>query len=596
MLVFLLRHVAFTAGLALASFVVGARLLDWIAGAARTEPLERAALSVALGLGVFGHLALALGLGGMLAPVPAAIACGAVTLACARRPGAFAWRPDWRWLVPTALFVAASWALTLYPPTQWDATSYHLPAARAFALSHRVAPLANLRFPVFARHAEMLDTLALLFGDDRDAQATQWLMMMASAALLVAAGRRWFTPRVGSMAAALWLGSPLVLALGTSAYVDVGLALFVTAAAWLVWRALDDDAPRLAALAGIMAGFAASTKYTGLLPSVLLLGPIVARRRWSHWRSGALYVAGAAVVGAPWYLLNVHWAGNPVSPFMGPWFGYSPWWTAADHAAQMEDLARYGFGKSPGALVTLPFNLLFRPGGFRPEEPASPLYGLALPLVALHLADPRARRVAAFALVYTLAWFFGAQVYRYLVPILPLAALVTTAALDDLARRVRLGRRALAGTAMAAALAAPSAAWLVREAVLRGLPPATVAEGDAWLAARRPAYRALAHLEPRAPGERLYQLELEDMIWYAPPGVITLGDWFGPTRYQPLLAALGGARELHTALEAYQADWLLVPRPSYRGEVHLPVADPEFGKLFEARYEDDAAALYRIVK
>src|SRR5262249_19145906 len=117
-------------------------------------------------------------------------------------------------------------SLPLFPPTQWDATSYHLAAAKIFARSHAVVFTPYLRYPTFPQTNEMLFTLMLLLYDDISAQLVEFLLMLLVAIGLFAWGRRKFSSRAGLWGAVLWLANPLVIWLGSTAYVDIGLAAF----------------------------------------------------------------------------------------------------------------------------------------------------------------------------------------------------------------------------------------------------------------------------------------------------------------------------------------------------------------------------------
>lgn len=47
------------------------------------------------------------------------------------------------------LLVAPAFLLPLYPPIAWDATGYHLPHAKLYASTGRLAINPFLRYPVF---------------------------------------------------------------------------------------------------------------------------------------------------------------------------------------------------------------------------------------------------------------------------------------------------------------------------------------------------------------------------------------------------------------------------------------------------------------
>ncbi|MEO1085166.1 MAG: hypothetical protein AAFY88_13075, partial [Acidobacteriota bacterium] len=202
----------------LSAWVFGHRLL----GALGVDDDDKSpALSTALGLGAIAQVLFFVGLLGELRPA-ALGACLVVAhglcrpswrAVWSRRPGPWrTWgRATWGWIAAALPLVL----LALYPPTGWDETAYHLPYVRAFLEAGGLVFAEHLRYPVFPQTAELLFLAAGLLGGDTAAALTQTLALFAAAGVLAEWGRRSFHPRVGLWAAALWIGTPLVVWLGT---------------------------------------------------------------------------------------------------------------------------------------------------------------------------------------------------------------------------------------------------------------------------------------------------------------------------------------------------------------------------------------------
>jgi hypothetical protein len=236
-------------GLVLTAYVLGRTLTRRVSFTGR---LERGAVATTLGLALAAHLLLLLGLAGQLKPLPVLLLAAAVHLV-----GIPAWRelladlransrpPRWVW--PAAVVgLAPLIVLSLYPPTGFDATMYHLPFARAFAETGGVPFLADRRFPVFPQASEVLFAVVMLFGRDVAAHGIELLATLLTAALLVAWGREAFPSYrpAGWLAAAVFLGGPIVIGLGTAAYVEAGLTLFVVASVYALWWRCSAPRPR----------------------------------------------------------------------------------------------------------------------------------------------------------------------------------------------------------------------------------------------------------------------------------------------------------------------------------------------------------------
>ncbi|MFN8513963.1 MAG: glycosyltransferase family 39 protein [Thermomicrobiales bacterium] len=622
---FALAHLAAVAPLAPLCYIAGRRLTRGLRfdGAA-----EAIALATTLGLGALALLTFLLGLVGLLSLpalaallLPAQLLCAAewrntsqrlvtkvrttkyevrskesVPLVSLVRTSSFVLRTS----VAIAV-VAPVVALTLYPPTQFDATSYHLPAASTFAAQHRIVLLTDLRFPVFPHLNEMLFAVALLAYDDIAAQVVQLLPLALIALLTYAAGRHLFSSRAGAIAAAMLLAQPTLLWVGTAAYVDVCQILFVTALAHAAWRGLAVRDPRWLALAGAFGGFAAATKYQGLVPlgiAVAIVGAAGLRRR--SWRGPLAFGLTAALVVAPWYARSWVLAGNPVHPFLPTLFGYGrDLWDAGDVRSQQGRLVSAGAGRSLLDALLLPWNLFANGQRFRAlgEPGLIPGYVLACEaLILVNLRQPRVRALVLILAPFLVVWFGLFQLQRYLLPALPLAIVAAAGGADRLLPMLPLAQvprtlRRLALPLACVLLFVPGWLYAARAVAERGAIPVTAAQRDAYLTRQLPIYPAYRYLnETQGNNYSLYALYAENMAYFA-HGTVR-GDWFGPARYRDARSALPDGRTLYDFLVGQGADHFLVVWGRY--PLVLP-DDAAFRQHFLPVYGDGQSTVFALV-
>jgi 4-amino-4-deoxy-L-arabinose transferase-like glycosyltransferase len=629
-MILVLSHYLAVGALAAAACLLGRALTARVGALGRgSGALESAVLRCALGLGGLAYAVFLLGLAGWITR-PALIA----VLVLAALAGV--WVPGggvagrgaadrWRRPAPPAVVAAALaaalaiaylaplWLAPLYPPTGWAATSYHLAVAKAYALDGRLELLPYLRYPAAPQLQEMLFTLCLSVFDDITAQLVQFLAVLLTAGLLVAWGRREGAPRAGLWAACLWLGSPSVLVFGTTAYVDVGLALYATVAAfaWARWLAGRERA--WLAVAGAGAGLAAATKYAGLyFVAALALAAFLHAEQGRRGAALAAFLLPAALCALPWYARNVLLTGNPVHPFLGGVFGHSLW-SAADLRLQLDDLAAHGNGRSLGSFLALWGDLALHQRKFvGPEGMFSLAVVIPLPvLLALAWRRPAERTLAVVALAYVCGWFGYAQSGRYLLPVLPTICLLVGVEIERLIAWVgrgwaagragraagRPGRGALPATASLAATAAlaallvlPSRVDMARQRARWGPLPTTREARERFLAARYPTYPAYALLN-RIYGRRYAVYAYYDgYLAYFADGRF-LGDVFGPARYTRVGARLAGGQGLYDELRALGATHFLV-----RGGRDLPAlpGDEAFRRHFLPLLATPAVRLFEL--
>jgi hypothetical protein len=557
-----------------------------------TGRFEQALVALPMGLLLLAQIGFVLGSSGHLTLLPLLAALGAVHLA-----GIAAWR----WLLDglrSALERLGAWApgaaagaraagaiaavallpvalLAIYPPTGFDATLYHLPFAKAFAVSGRLPFLPDLRVPVFPQLDEMLLALGLLLGGDAAAQLLMALATLLTAGLLLQWGRAAFpdAPGAGWIAAAAWLGSPLVVYLGGSAYVDPALALWVTAALYAVHRYRAGAGSGWLAAAAAFAGAAAAGKYLGLF-FVAAIAAIVAAgaagspvpRAAVRCRHAAAFILVALAVMAPWYGRILYYTGNPLFPFFPRLFGGSPW----------DPLDPGSAGPWWRAASALP--------------PLSPAYVAALPLVAWRAArDARTRRLALLVAAFAAATLALPRDPRYLLPVVPLASLAFGAALAAWPPFIRLPRRRRLAAACGALLL-PGWLYGVIRIVHLGPPPASRAAREALLARELPLYPAVRFLNRRAgDAYTAFGFGTENLHYFADGRL--LGDWAGPASYRRM-PPCGDPQALAGALRRLGAQYLILPASACRAEVTETAG---FRRELRLLYTDPKARVFAVV-
>jgi 4-amino-4-deoxy-L-arabinose transferase-like glycosyltransferase len=625
----LLRQLLAVLGLTVTAYVAGRTLLGWlgvVAAAAgdlrpRAAAVETGAVATSLGLVVVAQAGLVLGLAGLLRPGPILLALAGIHLASlpgwrsllrglgslarglgGRAEGAGeggARRRRRRWLLGLGCCAAASLPvalLTLYPPTAFDATLYHLPYARAFAASGALPYLPDLRAPIFPQLLETLFAMLLPFGGDLAAQAVALIATASTVALLLAWGWR-FSPAAAWIAAAAYAGSPLVIYLAGTAYVEPGLALFSTAAFYAAARWREGGGSGWLTLAAIFGCAAADTKYLGLYALGLVAVAAVAAAPpgppVSRWRLLGRVTLVCAIVAVPWYGRIAAATGNPVFPYLPRLFGASPWTPPSRHAVGPLALA----GEVAVRLLRLPWDAVFarsRLGGY---PPYSPVFLVAMPaLLAGALVRRRARALLLAAAGYTVVILAVLPDARYLLAVLPLVCLAVGDCLAWPLEHVARSSRAGAGWAhsraalLALAIFLPGWGYSLFSLYRLGPVPMTPAEREAFLARKLPLLPSIRYLD-RACGSAytLYAIHAENMVYLAAGRF--LGDLTGPAAYRLVIPADGNAELLYRRLRALGADHLL----TVEGDPTLsPIFTAAFDRLFQLVYADGHGRLFAL--
>jgi hypothetical protein len=518
------------------------------------EPL---ALRCALGLAVWGEALFLLAACGWLRPVPMLI-----LLVVAIGGGAASLRPhqgteqspeaSGRFPVGLAVLAVPAFLLALHPPLAFDETLYHLPFVRDLGETGRLRFLAHLRFPVFPQLHELLCVPVYLLAGDAATHLVSLVEVAVTAWLLAAWGRR-YSLQAGPLAAALFLGSPIVVHMASVLHVEAALMLFVAAGFYALDVALTESRRGPLILSGVFLGAACSVKYLGGFFAVAALLVVLVRRRHD-----VLLFAGAVLAAAlPTTLWIAFASGNPLFPFLTSVFGPSQW------ALDLEAARAHPWIDA----LRVVWDATFARERMNQQPPVTPLLiPMVLAVAAAAWRNALARALLFMSAVYVAVYTFLPRDTRYLVAFLPLFSVAAAAIVAK-----RLPRLVPLATIAAAV---PGVAYLVWRLTIMGLPPATAEARTTELAARVPGYTALT----RAGSSRVYVCGGEQLQYYAKGQL--LGDFNGLHPYAEVLTS-----SLSERLRERDVDYFLV----VKARCTTPV---EGGPVLV--HEDAGAQLWRV--
>lgn len=454
-------------GMLLTAWALGALLLGWTHIDRGLRSLERFVFACGVGLNAISLYVLALGLAGRLDDRRLFLApAGFFVLLAAwqqwrRKQNAGAEiddrvppdsENDWldrRWLWLMAPFLAAIFLGGMLPPVEFDVREYHLEAPKEFYLNGRITFLPHNVYGNMAMGSEMFSLLGMvLMGDWWFGALAGKAVIAAFAPLtvlaLIAAGRRFFTPTIGYLAAMIFVSTPWVAHVSTTGLVEGASAFYLSLALYAVmlWRRKapeqqDSFSAGKLALAGFLAGAAVSCKYpAALFVALPLTAWVAASGGRSGWKAAIVFLLAVFAGCGLWFGKNWALAGNPVYPLFFDWFGGATR-TAAKDAQWARAHYPHGFGWDRLAADLA--------GVFWRSEWLSPLL---MPLAALSLAVAKYRRAALvlwayFAYILVAWWLLTHRIDRFWIPALPVVALLAgigaTWASSQAWRRAALG-------------------------------------------------------------------------------------------------------------------------------------------------------------
>lgn len=356
------------------------------------------------------------------------------------------------------LLLLAETVMCLVPPVSRDALVHHLAVPKLYLKYGGIREIPYLPFSYYPANLDLLYMIPLALGNDILPKFLHAAFALATALLLYI----YLNPRSGRtyalFGALLFLSTPLIVRLSTTAYVDLGLIFFTTASilALFRWRRRGYRTGLLL-LAGLLAGLSAGTKYNGLLAVGILslLVPVLflrGRPGASGLKAlgcGVAFFMSAMVAFSPWMIRNLMWKNNPVYPLLDKWIHPMPSSAPPAFVPDPFTVRRVLFGEGPVEVALLPFRLFFegQDDSHRYFDGRLNPFLLLLPLLAFtrNKEDDRGLPLEKGILgVYSLVYILAAlnleiARVRYLAPMVPCLAILAAMGLKNLTRLLQRG-------------------------------------------------------------------------------------------------------------------------------------------------------------
>jgi hypothetical protein len=372
---------------------------------------------------------------------------------------------------PARLVLAATWSMRIYvvvcslaivlgavlPPVDFDVREYHLQVPKEWNELGRITFLAHNVYGNMPLGAELHSIAATQLMPQGERPwwwgALTAKLVMASygpltALAVYALGRRFISPLAGLVAAAIYISSPWVVHVCITGLNEAVLGYYLVTSVYVLL--ITPHRVRSIVIAGLLAGAAASCKYTGVvfvvLPLAILAFVIFAGvPRWSASKGiscAAALLVMAAMSGGLWYGKNWILTGNPTYPLMSSIFG--------GKTRTPEKNARWDEAHKPrsftfGNLSESTQNVLWKSNFHDPLSVPLATLGVVGIAITLRIQSPGRNcgaeqfspsrfplvaTVMMLAFILTAWWLFTHRLVRFLVPAIPLVALLAGAGVE----------------------------------------------------------------------------------------------------------------------------------------------------------------------
>ncbi len=350
--------------------------------------------------------------------------------------------------------------LNLTPPVSRDALIHHLAVPKLW-LKHGgfyETPWAN--FSYYPMYINLLYFVCLFFKNDIAPKFIHLAFGLATGGLIYIYLKNKYDYNWGLLGVVIFITTPIVIWLSTSAYLDLGMTFFTTASllAFLKWRDSEYNLFKWLCISACCMGVAIGSKYNALIAWFfinLILMYSYARdteRQMMALKYGAIFFVISAVVASPWYLKNYFLTQNPFYPLFNSFFQswhQQPIQEILQNQVQQKTnavgffrLREVMYGETFWETLLIPFRMFFQGDDHNYryfQGVLNPLLIVFTPFLFLDKFNRKDKFVFGFfsAFFIAIAFFTTAKQVRYILPVLPFLTILAVMGIKNVDKRLK---------------------------------------------------------------------------------------------------------------------------------------------------------------
>jgi len=358
------------------------------------------------------------------------------------------------------VFLCTEIILNLTPPISRDALIHHLAVPKLWLKHGRIYEIPWANYAYYPMNINLLYVICLYFKNDIAPKfihlgfglATGWLIYLY---LKQKFGRNW-----GLLGMLIFITTPIVVWLSTSAYIDLGMTFFTTGSvlAFIKWRDSEYSQLKWFLISSFCMGIAIGSKYNALIAwfivNMFLVLSVVrdTRRQTAALQYGLLFFIVAAFVASPWYLKNYFQTGNPFYPLFNSLLDSSHHHSAQEVLQQRVTqktgqisffkMREIMYGESLWETLLIPIRMFFQgeDNSYQYFQGSlNPILILFLPFVFINKRYGKDKFIFVFFTVIfiIMAFFLTAKQVRYILPVLPFLAIIAVMGIKDVMDKLK---------------------------------------------------------------------------------------------------------------------------------------------------------------
>jgi hypothetical protein len=350
--------------------------------------------------------------------------------------------------------------LNCTPPITRDALVHHLAIPKLWIINGGFYEIPWADYSYFPMYINLLYFVCLCFENDIAPKFIHLFFGFSTGVLIYRYLRQKYDGNWGLLGMIIFITTPIVIWLSTSAYIDLGMTFFTTASVLALIKWCDNEYKQFKwlLLSSVCMGMAVGSKYNALIAFLivnLLLAFLYARntkKQLASIKYGLIFALIAILVASPWYMKNYFLTDNPFYPLFNTFF-------QSLHQHPIENMLQYQvmkktdglnffqvrellYGEKLWEMLLIPIRMFFQGNDYGYQYFQGVLNPVLIVFAPFALINKKYRRdkfiFFIFSMVFmALAYFLTRQQVRYLLPIFPLLSILAIMGIKNLAKYIR---------------------------------------------------------------------------------------------------------------------------------------------------------------
>jgi hypothetical protein len=353
------------------------------------------------------------------------------------------------------MLLCVEFILNVTPPISRDALIHHLAVPKLWLNHGGFYEIPWAEYSYYPMYINLLYVVCLYFKNDIAPKFIHLGFGLGTGWLIYLYLKKKFSRNWGLLGIVIFITTPIVVWLCTSAYIDLGMTFFTTASvmAFIKWRDSEYTQFKWFLISSFCMGIAIGSKYNGLIAwfivNLMVMFSYVrdTNRQIGALQYGILFFVITALVASPWYLKNYIQTGNPFYPLFNSIFQslqHRPFQEVVN-SQLVEKTGRVGFFKmreimyGEGFLETLliPIRMFFqgKDNSYQYFQGyLNPILIIFAPFIMLNRRYVKDKFIFVFftGFFIFMAYFLTAKQVRYILPVLPFLAIIAVMGIKDL--------------------------------------------------------------------------------------------------------------------------------------------------------------------